>query len=143
LDVTPLEDALAYVRKHVDMFFRTGRQSAHECSTSLLSNALVLGAREASIVRDGALWIVGADVDWLANRSVAIAELFSRLVPLPEAGANSVRAEIAVGAFATDIAVVDAEGVVSIRGAVNESSVLALLKPRGWARAVAFTLPDP
>lgn len=58
----------------------------------------------------GGWWIVGSDVDWLTNVPCTIAELFRRVVPAPEHGEHSMRGEVLVGAFCSDVSVVGTDG---------------------------------
>lgn len=139
MEITRRDNAVEYVRKNATMFFRSGRASAREGSTNLASDALLSGASTVSIVRDGLLWIVGADVDWLVHATIDISDLFIRLVPFPEAGANTVRSEVVIGAFANVLAIVDSVSIVTLRGMVDETSLRAQFVRHGWVRAVAFT----
>ena len=87
--------------------------------------------------------MIGSDIDWLGNHpDHAARELFFRIVAFPEAGANAMRAEILLMAFAQDVITKGADGQVVLKGKVEESEkVWRLIDSRpGWKRAVAFRL---
>ena len=110
-ELQPLEDAIAYVRKHQQLFFLAGNATPLACALDLLGDAVSLGANNTAILRRDSWWIVSADIAWLSHDKHSLRYLFTHLVPFPEAGDNSTRSEVLVSAFAKDVAV-EMEGII-------------------------------
>ena len=133
-------DPLQFVRSHPEMFLRSGVPTGREISLQLADDALFLGAQRVTVVVDGSVVTVLADVDWL-RRGVPSEcnprDLFSRIVPFPEFGANAHRSELLVGAFAQAYASPpDANG-----DGCQTLGASAILKDNAWAkRFVMFRL---
>ena len=137
------QDPITYVQQRAERFFISGSATAVELATQIIGEVLLLGGHEACAIRDDAWWVIGSNVDWLGNHAdYSAKELFFQIVAFPEAGANSMRAEILLMAFAQDVITKGAEGQVVIKGKVEESEkVWRLIDSRpGWKRAVAFRL---
>jgi hypothetical protein len=56
-------DAVGYVRKRPEQFFRMGAPEPIELVTHLVSETFVLGGGETFVVRSGDWWIIRSDVD--------------------------------------------------------------------------------
>jgi hypothetical protein len=127
-----LDDAVAWARSHAAQLFPGGRVDA----MSLLSYVMadVLGRGECRIAERDGWWVVSSDVDWLAHASVSVERLFTRVVAAPEHGDHSLRAEVVINAFASDVAVWNGD-VVVIKGEPPASAIW----PHG-RRALAFRL---
>ncbi|MBM3238760.1 hypothetical protein FJZ31_20920 [Candidatus Poribacteria bacterium] len=137
------EDAVSYVRKNPERFFRMGSPDAIELATHVLGDALISGAKETCTLRLGDWWIVGGDVDWLTNhKQYTIHELFGRIVALPEAGPNSMRAEILLTAFTEAVITVAGDDCLTIKGDVpKDAEIWHLMKSlTPLKRLVAFQL---
>jgi hypothetical protein len=137
------QDPITYVQQRAERFFTSGSVNAVELATQIIGEVLLLGGYEACAIRDDAWWVIGSNVDWLGNHpDYSAKELFCHIVAFPEAGANSMRAEILLMAFAQDVITKGAEGQVVIKGKVEASAkVWRLIDSRpGWKRAVAFCL---
>jgi hypothetical protein len=137
------QDPITYVRQSAERFFTSGSVNAVELATQIVSEVLLLGGHEVCAIRDDAWWVIGSNVDWLGNHpDYSAKELFFRIVAFPEAGANSMRAEILLMAFAQDVITTGAEGQVVIKGKVEESETVwrLIASHPGWKRAVAFRL---
>ena len=137
------QDPITYVQQRAERFFMSGSVTAVELATQIVGEVLLLGGHEACAIRDDAWWVIGSNVDWLGNHpDYSAKELFFRIVAFPEAGANSMRAEILLMAFAQDVITKGAEGQVVIKGKVEESAKVwrLIASHPGWKRAVAFRL---
>jgi hypothetical protein len=82
-------------------------------------------------------------VDWLGTHpDYAPEALFFHIVALPEAGPNSMRAEILLTAFAQKVVTVGTNGRLIIKGEIAPTAeVWRLIEScSGWKRAIAFCL---
>ena len=137
------EDAVSYVRKSPERFFRMGSPDPIELATHVLGDALLAGATETCTIRVGDWWLVGSDVDWLAaDKQYTMQRLFARIVALPEAGPNSMRAEILLSAFTEAVITAGGDDCLTIRGDVPEDAeIWCVMKSRThFKRLVAFRL---
>lgn len=141
-----IEDAVAYVKERPERFCRAGGPEPVEVATNLVSEALILGAREACVVRYGEWWVISSDEDWLQTHPQYVPkELFFRLVAFPEAGPNSIRTEVLVTAFAQQVITIGEDGHFVVKGHVAPTDTIWqwLKSPGGWKRVVAFQMaPD-
>ena len=72
-----------------------------------------------------------------------VEELFSRIVPFPQAGANSMHSEVLVTAFARDVVTWDRQEPCIIKGDIlahEEMRDIIKSNPH-WRRVVAFRMP--
>jgi len=137
------QDPITYVQQRAERFFTSGSVNAVELATQIVGEVLLLGGHEVCAIRDDVWWVIGSNVDWLGNHpDYSAKELFFQIVAFPEAGANSMRAEILLMAFAQDVITKGAEGQIVLKGKVEESAkVWCLIASHPcWKRAVAFRL---
>ena len=97
-EIAVIDNVLPFVREHPSFFFRDGVPTPLECVQALLAEAVSLGATDISIRHLAPWWILSSSFDWFAGH--ALDQLFTRLIPLPEAGVNTSRYEVVVAAFA-------------------------------------------
>ena len=136
-----LADAIDYVRQRPERFFRAGSPEPVELVTHIVGEVLLLGGSETYTMRNGDWWIISSNVDWLAKcPDYAPEELFFNIVALPEAGPNSMRAEILLTAFAQQVVTVSADHQSIIKGDVSQANdIWRLIASRpNWKRTVAF-----
>lgn len=141
-DLTVLDDPLGVIRSKPEMYVGSGDRGA-SLVASLLSDALSLGATETSCVRRDDWYVVSADVDWLTATcrfQFPVPELFRRIVPLPEFGANAMRAEALVAAFAEAVFIATPGAEELIAGRTPPAEVREAMLPIGALRSVAFSL---
>ena len=137
-------DGLAWVRERPAQFFSRGRVEVVSLLAYLMSDVLELGGGECRIsTRD--LWaFVASDIDWLRHERLSTVELFNRVVPAPAHGEHSMRAEVLVNAFATDVFTWAPEDRCSIRGNPPEEEILRAAVDLSWSRrVVAFRTGPP
>jgi hypothetical protein len=85
--------------------------------------------------------IIDSQTDWVAETGLSIKQLFSQIVPLPEAGPNSMRAEILLTGFARDVISSGPEGKVVIKGSISlDAKIWKSLQSKNNARSIAFRL---
>ena len=136
-----LADAIDYIRQRPERFFRGGSPEPVELVTHIVSEALLLGGSETCTVRSGDWWMISSNVDWLATcPDYAPEELFFHIVAFPEAGPNSMRAEILLTAFAQQVVTVSADHQSIITGNVSQAdNIWQLIASRpDLKRTVAF-----
>lgn len=136
-----LADAIDYVRQRPERFFRGGSPEPVELVTHVVSEALLLGGSETCTMHRGDWWVISSNVDWLATcPDYAPEELFFRIVAFPEAGPNSMRAEILLTAFAQQVITASADQQSIIKGQASQADdIWQLIASRpGWKRTVAF-----
>ncbi len=65
---------------------------------------LLFSGESVTILKKDDWWLVASEFDWIENSGgYSIEEIFSRIIPFPEDGQNSVRGEILLKAFAQDV----------------------------------------
>ncbi len=107
MTISPLTDAVGFVRGHPEIFFAGATPSAGACAQQLVGEVLALGATDVTVERVGDWWIVSSSLDWfLPDQSAE--EQVRRLVPLPQAGVNCSRVEVVLVAFAEAVATLTA-----------------------------------
>ena len=141
-----LADAIDYVRQRPERFFRGSSPEPVELVTHIVGEVLLLGGSETCIMRSGDWWIISSNVDWLATcPNYAPEELFFRIVAFPEAGPNSMRAEILLTAFAQQVVTVSADRQSIIQGDVSQANNIwqLIAAHPDWKRTVAFRFAPP
>ncbi len=143
MEIHNIDDAVAFVRSHPEMFLRDGVLRADELASNLVSEAAILGVFPITVDRINGWWVVAAEEDWLAKENECSAEVtFNRVVPFPKAGANSMRAEILLTSFASNVVTCTGGKKVLIKG---DKSALDEIEPTlinryAKHRVVAFRL---
>ena len=130
---------LAFLRRRLARVF-DGEPTGSVIASNIAFGAAVAGAGHIEMVEHDGWWILASEHNWLRGESVrkgetrspatrprheAEAELFERIVPFPQQGPTSHRAEIQVTAFAEQ-AYYSIDGAVTwvigeATGAVHES----------------------
>ncbi|MEU6384123.1 hypothetical protein ABZ847_11200 [Streptomyces bauhiniae] len=106
-------DTTSYLRKRESQFFRSGAYDAVELAGMIATEALTLGAATVQIQSEGDWLIVTADKDWLEPYGQ---EAFHAITPFPEAGVNSMLAEVLAVAFSAAAITVTRAGSTVIKG---------------------------
>ena len=136
-----LTDPLPFIRSSPERFLRQTPATGHELATALVGDAVLLTRASTTLTR--ALddwWVVGCEVDWLASDEADPVAAFNRMLPLPEAGPNSMRAEVLVKAFAETAVTVGSGERYVVAGEVEASDpIWTFLEDHSdWKRVVAF-----
>jgi hypothetical protein len=103
MSVSPLTEAVDFVKDHPEMFFPRGIPSPLICAQHLAAEVLALGGSDVLIERTRDWWIVSSSFDWF-SANLSEKDQFRRLVPLPEVGENASRVEVVLTAFADAVA---------------------------------------
>jgi len=142
-EIRILDDAVAVVRRRPSMYLKAG-VTAVNLAEALAHDARLLGARQVTVERHDDWTIVGADIDWLRERGahphdLAPADLFRRIVPFPEDGANSMRHEVLATAFATEVASSTPSDRLVVNGNISDDDrIWVLLRRGGYERSIGF-----
>jgi hypothetical protein len=131
-------DALKWVQSRAQQFFGHDRPDAVHLLAYLMADVLELGKGECVIRVLGEWSVIGSDVKWLVHEKYALRELFSHVVPAPAHGEHSMRGEILLSAFASDVAVLDDGQVLTIQGRPPPMSIVEQAKD--MAQALLFRL---
>jgi hypothetical protein len=135
LEITPIRDALGFVRQHPEMFFPGTAPNPLDCLRHLLVEVLALGASDASVRLIDGWWMLSSSFDWFLGKEPE--QLFTRIVPLPEVGPNASHVEIVLTAFAQSVATFGtATGRFVVRGEPPDEEVWKEMVRS--TRAVAF-----
>jgi len=125
-------DVMGHLQRNESQLFRSGTYDAIELAGMIASEALILGAENVHIQSAGEWLTVTADKDWLARYGH---EAFHAITPFPEAGVNSMLAEVLAVAFSAGVATATHGGSEVVKG---EVSPVAHPVGHDTARVVAF-----
>lgn len=106
------EEAKIFIRRRGEELFPDGQVSGSVLVSNISFGAAALGSGHVELVSSNEWWFVASEFDWLNPRPPhfkTVDELFSKIVPFPELGPNSVRPEIYAAAY-TNRAYVDRNG---------------------------------
>jgi hypothetical protein len=131
-------DPLKWVRSIPKQFFGRDRPEAVHLLAYVMADILELGKGQCLIKAVDNWHVIGSDVIWLVHEQYGVAELFNHVVPAPAHGEHSMRGEILVSAFASDVAVIDRAGILTIQGETPPGSVVQQAKE--MTQALLFRL---
>jgi hypothetical protein len=139
-----ITDAIEHIKKRPELYLRSGKPSGLELAERLIGDVLLLTSGPVTASRNGPWWVITSPVDWLKRScSGPLEQLFTRIVPFPEAGPNSMRSEVLLTAFARDVLTRDRSTVYVVKGPPSLAAPGPDLAPgHNWERLVAFTLDD-
>ncbi|CAN5822960.1 hypothetical protein BH09VER1_BH09VER1_41440 [soil metagenome] len=145
-DLRPLGDVHSYIRRCAHIFVRNQPASGLELANRMATDTFILGSRACHLFTEQGWWIVVADADWFGSHSEEA--LFTRILPYTEAGANSIRTEVLIGAFASCVWTATPTLDSTVKGTPSEMDLIRglakkLCLPLQWARAVAFKCEEP
>jgi hypothetical protein len=146
--VKRITDPLPFIRSSPQRFLRQTPATGHELATALVGDAVLLTRASTTLTRvlDG-WWVVGCERDWLASDEAEADPVaaFSRMLPFPEAGPNSMRAEVLIAAFAATAITVGRGDRHVVAGEVEASDpIWTFLEDHSdWKRVVAFKVDIP
>lgn len=129
--------ALDAVRRLEQRMFRVGSFNAPEVVAHIVQAALVCDVRDLQIVTDRDWYLISSDTDWLTEDGVDVAsEAFDRILSFRRGGDNSMRPEVLLSAFASDVLTLASGVITEIRS--SEAQRPDLAEYEGAARVVAF-----
>jgi hypothetical protein len=127
-------DPTEWVKRNPSLFFPGGRVDVIRLLAYVMADVLELGHGECRIVQRDAWWLVVSDADWLAQAPVSPRELFERVVPAPEHGEHSMRAEVLLGVYAEDVFTLSAQEELQIKGELPPRELIQNAQYGGWSR---------
>jgi hypothetical protein len=108
-----------FIKNHPERFLRQNNLGL-ELSTNIVGDALLLVDEPVTAQKQNEWWIVSCESDWIINQSnYTVEETFSRIIPFPEAGQNSMRSEVLLPAFAKDVITILGKEITVIKGDFN------------------------
>ena len=128
------------------MFVWSQPVSGAELAANIVGDALLLTSGHVTAFRNAAWWVIASDIDWIAiQSSSSVEDLFSRIVPLPQAGPNSMRGEVLLVAFARDVVTQSENSRHVVKGDISmHDQVWEILNSDPtWKRLIAFRLEMP
>jgi len=127
------------------MYVPGGKPRGEYLASQLVMEALFLGAHDVCVQHVNGWWLVSSSSDWLVESSgEQLSILFSEIVPLPEAGDNSMRAEVLLTAFAQDVVTFRGRDLCVITGRADvPEPVWQLVDHLRCLRMVAFRTNEP
>ena len=131
-----LDDPVGWVRESPQLFLRNGRFTSEEAAAHVMEEALLCGAQHVQVVRQSGWWIIVGDVDWLAGPSSLSS--FWHVIPYEEGGANSMRSELVLTAFASRVVTASRSQVTIIKGDGDQELDRFVESQPHWERLVAF-----
>jgi hypothetical protein len=137
-----LDNSIDFIKNHPERFLRQNNLGL-ELSTNIVSDALLLVDEPISAQKQDEWWIVSCERDWIANQSnLIVEEIFSRIIPFPEAGQNSMRSEVLLTAFAKDVITILGKEISVIKGdfTIRDKQLFDSLNGNPKRRVVAFRL---
>jgi hypothetical protein len=128
-------DPIAWVAARPAQFFRAARAVALSLLSYIMADVLLIGGGECRIAGTQGWWFVSSDNDWMKDEQLSVNELFSRVVADPRLGEHSMRSEILLNVFASDVATAScAEEVLLIKGQAPALELSTRQVDWGWAR---------
>ena len=134
-------DPVAWVAARPMQFFRTENPDALALLPYVMNDVLFLGAGECRVSRAEGWLFVSSNGDWMRHDSISVEALFSRVVAEPGLGQHSMRSEILLNAFASDILVATRHEELLVKGQPPATALLGAQVDFAWAtRSIAFRL---
>lgn len=113
-------DSLSYVVAHPEIFISPGAQLLHELTSKVAADLVVLESTPFTVSIHSGWRVVASKNNWLLkNNLLPLKDLFSTLVPFPEAGQNSNRSEILLNAYCQDVLVYNDGEFTEIKGKMD------------------------
>jgi hypothetical protein len=138
-------DGLKFVRENPKMFLSFETATGFELCSKILIDAMTSGAQPVVVDKQENWWIVASRTNWISNNAdgIAASDLFRRIHPNPRAGANAMRNEILLAAFADQIVLFQDGEFEVIRG--SDKTYLPQLASEDaleFKHGIAFTMPE-
>lgn len=133
-------DPIAAIRARPETFLPGGRTDPATLLLAVAGDVLVGPDRQVVCRRLGAWWVVASDVDWIYGAGSPGLDVFRRVVSFPEAGPNSLHAEILLTAFADQIITFGAGSHAILKGQIPPDDPIFVLRAShpDWNRVIAF-----
>lgn len=131
-------EPINWVKSRPIQFFGREQPDPLNLIAFIMADIIALGKGECIIRSSGEWFIIGSDLNWLKHNRYDIFELFNNVVPAPTHGKHSMRGEILINAFASDIAVLENGKVNQVKGCSPPTNILD--KADGLYYAIIFRI---
>jgi hypothetical protein len=138
-----LDDPIKFIQSRPNMFVRSYPVRGAELAANIVSDVLLLTDGRVAAFRKDTWWVIASSVDWIGVKlGLSVEDVFSRILPFPQAGANSMHGEVLLTAFAQDVVTQSDNERHVIKGNVPTSDGVwdIINSDSGWKRVVAFRL---
>ena len=136
-------NSLDLIRSRPEMYLPIDDSLGEKLLGRLIADILVSPDKIAHTARVDDWWVVGSNSDWIPSVAIGSAkDYFTRITPFPEAGPNSMHAEVLVTAFATDVVTFNEAGECVIQGQSDEAICNFAYRNTDWTRIIAFRISD-
>ena len=142
MTLTTIDDAVEWVLGHPERFFRTGAANEVELAQWVWMDAALSGVPDVLVHHELGVWVVAGSANWLADQKLTVGDLFERVVPLSAGGPNSMRSEILLNAFCSEVVAVVSGAVAFTKGTGSVRAVIDRVL-QDWVRleaAIGFRL---
>ncbi len=133
-------EAIDWVRSRPQQFFPPGPIAAVQIAAYVMADVMLLGGESCVVRRFGDWWIVAGERNWLQHETIDVEALFRRVVPDPRQGNHSMRSEIIVAAFATQVSAISDGRVYPVKGLPPSGECVSVAS--GMAAAIMFSLVE-
>ena len=139
-----LDDPLRWLLLHPERFFRSEMPNGRDLAEWVRADAMLSGSSDVLVHNVDDFWVVAAPTSWLHHNELSPEEMFRRMIPQPTAGPNSMRGEVLLNAFCSDVVATVSGKVVFSKGNVaTEELVRRFLRRRPRLEAaIAFRVPS-
>lgn len=148
MTVSRVPDPVTYIRQHPEMYIPSDERSLRDkLLLQLASDAIALNVSDLTVKKAGTWTLLGSDTDWLRLgkfQKDSPRDLFNFVVPLIEAGQNSIRHEVVVNALAKKVLLFGPEGCAYVSASEDEpeTTVIELCLGLRKTRVVAFSVTE-
>ena len=103
MPMTPVVDAVDFVKQHAEIFVGVAAPSAQRVVGELVAEALAVVSGPVLARKVGDWWLVWCRDDWFREHARDLPRLFHSIIPFPEGGRNTSRKEVVLAAFASRV----------------------------------------
>jgi hypothetical protein len=131
-DLSLAEPAIERIRHNPPRYLGARLPTSPFMASALVQDALLCGIKDVRVQSYESWTSVCANEDWIIpnikwERPPTYEHVFRTLIPFPQAGPNSFRAEVLVAAFSSDLSVVQSKSVTTCVGETPPEGVLSRL----------------
>ncbi len=143
MEIEVLDDPIKNIRNHRKMYLGRDEVTPDMLVSSIISDALILGAKKLEVRHCGDWWIISSSEDWLGYKNdYSVQDTFKKILPLWGGTVNSFRSEIVLAAFASELYTKQGDELLCINGDGSDKEELLkyIADIPASHRIVAFTL---
>jgi len=134
-------DPIPWVIARPTQFFRSSKPDAVGLLAYVMADVLLLGGGEFRVGSRENWWFASSNTDWMKDNRFGTEELFSRVIADPRLGEHSMRAEILLNAFASDVVAAAPGQSLLVKGQAPSAQLINDQIDWSWCeRALIFRL---